>query len=70
MLQAKTYELKNYMENVLSVISDRKIAVSLAGFPTVVDHFSSEILSASNYYCFCSEMSGRKISDYCHMLRT
>ena len=57
------YESGNHLGNVLTVVSDRKIAVSLAGSPTVVDHFSSEILSASDFYCFGATMPGRNFAN-------
>lgn len=56
----KTYELTNHLGNVLTVISDRKIAVVNASAPTVVDHFNPEILSASDYFCFGATMNSRK----------
>ena len=61
MHHTKIYEFSNHLGNVLTVISDRKIAVVNAG-ASVIDHFSSEILSASDFYCFGSEMNARKYS--------
>ena len=57
----KTYELSNHLGNVLTVVSDRKIAVVNAG-ASVIDHFSSEILSANDYYAFGMAIQGRKFS--------
>ena len=62
MHHTKIYELSNHLGNVLTVISDRKIAVVNAGSPTVVDHFSSEILSAHDYYVYHFEMKGRSVN--------
>jgi len=55
----KNYELSNHLGNVLTVISDRKLAVSLAASPTLVSHYTSEILSANDYYSFGMPMPGR-----------
>ncbi len=62
MLHSKTYELSNHLGNVLTVISDRKIAVALASAPTVVGHYLPDVISASDYYAFGAPMPGRQYS--------
>ncbi|MBA3899876.1 MAG: hypothetical protein H0X62_06640 [Bacteroidetes bacterium] len=53
----KNYELSNHLGNVLSVVSDRKIAVSLN--TTTVAYYLADIKSTTDYYAFGSEMPGR-----------
>ena len=59
MKNQKTYELSNHLSNVIAVVSDRKIGVDVNS-DNVVDYFSSEVLSASDYYAFGAPMPGRK----------
>ena len=69
----KIYELTNYLGNVLTIISDRKIAVDNATFNSsgifvdstpdgLVDYYIADIVSATDYYAFGSPMPGRKYS--------
>ena len=51
----KSFELNNHLGNVLTVISDRKIAQDLNS-DLVNDNFMAEILSATDYYAFGSPM--------------
>gem|GEM_PF-2950814 len=61
MNREKTYELSNHLGNVLTVVSDRKIAVVNSG-ATDIDHFTGEILTANDYYAFGFEMKGRSVN--------
>lgn len=54
----RAYELTNHLENVLGVISDKKIGVPLND--TVVDHYVTEALSQNDYYPFGMLMPGRQ----------
>lgn len=60
-LGIRTFELSNHLGNVLTTVSDKKIAVDI-GADMHVDYFQPEILSASNYYPFGLAMSGRDYS--------
>ena len=53
MLGTRSYELTNHLENVLGVISDKKIGVSSGG--SVVDYYKTEVLSENDYYPFGME---------------
>lgn len=57
-LGEKQYELSNHLGNVLTVVSDRKIAVDNNNDNTV-DYFLPDIVSSTDYYCFGSPMPGR-----------
>ena len=58
--QPKSVVYPNHLANVITVVSDRKIGVWTSG--TSVDYFSSEILSASDYFVFGGELSGRQFN--------
>ncbi|MBA3986167.1 MAG: RHS repeat-associated core domain-containing protein [Flavobacteriales bacterium] len=60
----KNFELSKHLGNVLSVVSDRKISVTLN--TTMVAYYMAEIKSATDYYAFGSIMPGRSYnsSDY------
>ena len=60
--QPKSVVDPNHLGNVLTVVSDRKIAVSLAGTPTVVDHYNADIISSTDYYAFGAPMPGRNFN--------
>lgn len=47
-----------YLGNVLTVVSDRKIAVDNNN-DNIVDYFLPDIVSATDYYCFGMPMPGR-----------
>ena len=53
----KLFELTNRLGNVLATISDKKYGVSLDG--STVDHYVPQVVSASDYYPFGSQMPGR-----------
>ncbi|MBA3899878.1 MAG: hypothetical protein H0X62_06650, partial [Bacteroidetes bacterium] len=53
----KNYELSNHLGNVLSVVSDRKLAVSLN--TTTVAYYLADIKSTTDYYAFGMPMPGR-----------
>ena len=53
----KLFELTNHLGNVLATISDKKYGVSLDG--STVDHYVPQVVSASDYYPFGSQMPGR-----------
>jgi len=57
----KNYELSNHLGNVLSVISDRKIAVDDEGD---VAYYISDVRSYSDYYPFGAPMDGRTWSGH------
>ena len=61
-LSTKTFELSNHLGNVLSTVSDRKMGVSLATSPTLIDHYTAVVLSSTDYYAFGSPMPGRTYS--------
>ncbi|MGH7239069.1 MAG: hypothetical protein ACREHG_03275, partial [Candidatus Saccharimonadales bacterium] len=56
-LGGRDYELTNHLGNVLSVITDKKIGVSLDD--SIVDHYRAEVLSQDDYYPFGMEEPGR-----------
>ncbi|MBS1650940.1 MAG: hypothetical protein JSU07_02925 [Bacteroidetes bacterium] len=58
----KQYELANHLGNVITVISDKKIQIASATTPTLVDHYVSDQISASDYYPFGSVAKGRSFS--------
>lgn len=49
----------NQLGNVLTTVSDRRIGVTLAGNPNLIDHYTAVILSSNDYYAFGSKMPGR-----------
>jgi RHS repeat-associated protein len=51
----KMYELSNHLGNVISTISDRKLAYG----SSTVDYFNADVLSYSDYYPFGMTMPGR-----------
>jgi RHS repeat-associated protein len=53
----KLFELSNHLGNVLATISDKKFGVSVDG--STVDHFNPQVINASDYYLFGSQMPGR-----------
>lgn len=55
----KQYELSNHLGNVLAAISDRRIAAPSSGTNTLVDHYTTDISSAQDYYPFGMQMPGR-----------
>lgn len=61
----KQYEQVNHLTNVVSVISDRKLADSTIG-ATVVSGYRADQISTSDYYPFGMEIGDRSltISDY------
>lgn len=60
-LGEKTYELNNHLGNVLTTISDKKIAVD-ANTDGTIDYFSANVLSSTDYYAFGQSMPGRKFN--------
>jgi RHS repeat-associated protein len=61
-LGQKSYELSNHLDNVLAVISDRKIPVDYNA-NNVMDYFVADIISATDYYAFGSPMPGRQFNN-------
>lgn len=57
-LGQKAYELSNHLGNVIAVVSDRKISVDTDN-NDITNYFSSEILSANDYFAFGGTMNGR-----------
>lgn len=56
----KSYEKTNHLGNVLTVITDRKLAHTTTPTSGIVDYFSPEVVSSNDYYAFGSPMPGRK----------
>ena len=56
----KSFEFGNHLSNVILVVSDRKIGAWTSGI--TLDHFSSEIRTANDYYCFGFEIKGRAVN--------
>jgi len=55
----KNFELSNHLGNVLTVITDRKLAHTTTPTSGIVDYFSPEIVSSNDYYAFGMPMPGR-----------
>ncbi|HEV2478181.1 MAG TPA: RHS repeat-associated core domain-containing protein, partial [Puia sp.] len=55
----KSYELTNHLGNVLSTITDKKIAVSSGSDSSLIDHFLPDVAMAQDYYPFGMVMPGR-----------
>lgn len=53
-----SYKLCNHLGNVLTVVSDRKIAVD-GNNDNIVDYFLPDVVSSTDYYPFGSPMPGR-----------
>src|SRR6185437_2959395 len=58
----KSYELTNHLGNVLSTITDKKIAVSSGG-SSLIDHFTADVATAQDYYPFGMLMPGRTFTE-------
>jgi RHS repeat-associated protein len=58
-LGTKTYELSNHLGNVLTTISDRRLAVPDGTDPTLCDHYLPQVTSTSDYFPFGSLLPGR-----------
>lgn len=57
------YELVNQLENVITVLSDRKIPVPNGSNPNLVDRYIAEILSSTDYYPFGTPMPRRQFNN-------
>jgi len=57
---SKLFELSNHLGNVLATVTDKKIQNS-AGL-SVVDYYSADVASATDYYPFGMQMPGRNFS--------
>ena len=55
-------EYTNHLGNVLTVISDRKIAVESTTTPGTIDYFLPDVLSANDYYSFGGIMPNRSFN--------
>jgi len=55
----KNYEFSNHQQNVLSVISDKKIPVLAAVGATSIDHFDADVRSCFDYTAFGAPMAER-----------
>jgi RHS repeat-associated protein len=55
----KSYELVNHLGNVLSTITDKKIAVPSGSSSSLIDHFDPDVATAQDYYPFGMLMPGR-----------
>jgi RHS repeat-associated protein len=59
LLGSRMYELRNHINNILGIISDKKMGIKLAS-STAVDFFAAEVLSQKDYSPFGMIMSGRQ----------
>jgi YD repeat-containing protein len=55
----KSYELSNHLGNILTTITDKKIAVPSTTNSSLIDHFTADIATAQDYYPFGMLMPGR-----------
>jgi RHS repeat-associated protein len=55
----KSYELSNHLGNILTTITDKKIAVPSTSNSSLIDHFTADIATAQDYYPFGMLMPGR-----------
>jgi RHS repeat-associated protein len=55
------FELSNHLGNVLVTISDKKLAVD-SDNDGLVNYYNADVVTASDYYPFGSQMPGRKFS--------
>jgi len=55
------YEKDNHLGNVLVVVSDRKLPVDINA-DNIVDYYTADVVSATDYYAFGSPMPGRQFS--------
>jgi RHS repeat-associated protein len=56
----KLYELTNHLGNVLVTVTDKKNGVPSSGNSSLIDHYTADVVSASDYYPFGMLMPGRK----------
>jgi hypothetical protein len=56
----KRYELSNHLGNVMVVVSDKKIGVTLDPNSSLIEYYEPEIIAAQDYYPFGMLMPGRK----------
>lgn len=54
----KVYELNNHLGNVISSISDRKLAID-ANSDNIIDYYLPDVLGSGDYYAFGAPMPGR-----------
>jgi RHS repeat-associated protein len=57
--EEKSYELTNHLGNVLTTVTDKKIAVVSGSNSSLIDHFTADIATAQDYYPFGMLMPGR-----------
>jgi hypothetical protein len=57
----KVFEISNHLGNVLTTVSDRKVAFDQNTDGTI-DFFRADIISAQDYYAFGMIMPGRRFS--------
>lgn len=58
-LGLKNYELSNHLGNVLSVISDKKIAIANPSLPNKIGSYVTDLVSSTDYYAFGQVLYGR-----------
>ena|GEM_PF-4464980 len=61
-LGSKQYEMDNYLNNVLVVVSDRKIPRPNSS-NSRIDHYEADVLSSQDYYSFGMDEPGRTFKD-------
>jgi RHS repeat-associated protein len=57
----KVFEISNHLGNVLTTVSDRKVAFD-QNIDGTIDFFRADVVSAQDYYAFGMIMPGRKFS--------
>ena len=58
----KFFEYTNHLGNVLVTVSDKKVGVDVAPADGVIDYYTADVVTASDYFPFGSPMPGRKYS--------
>jgi hypothetical protein len=55
----KQYEMSNHLGNILTTVSDKKIAVN-DNTDSIIDYYVGDIISATDYYAFGQQLYGRR----------
>ncbi len=58
----KFYELSNHLGNVLVTVSDRKLQVQNQTTTTLIDYYTADVITATDYYPGGMELPGRTYS--------
>ncbi len=57
----KEYEMSNHLGNVLTVVSDKKIALD-DNSDNVIDYYLPDVINSTDYYAFGQQMYGRRFN--------